>query len=125
MQLVNTTRRRFIAAGAAALGATALGRLPAATRGRRGAFFRERFWFRHGAGWGWPWFNQRYQRRWWADGQRGIYRLPPAANDTYYRPNPVLVLDHDVADIDVRATISLSNGTARGGLVARAISYGH
>ncbi|HEX2241552.1 MAG TPA: alkaline phosphatase D family protein, partial [Actinomycetota bacterium] len=57
------------------------------------------------------------------EGSRGIYRLPPAANDSYYRPNPILVLDRDVGEIDIRATMMTNNASARAGLIARASGY--
>lgn len=44
-------------------------------------------------------------------------------NRNFYRPNPVLVLDRDVANVDLRATLSTSNATARIGLAARASTY--
>jgi hypothetical protein len=85
--------------------------------------FRDEFRRRDAVGWGWPWFNQRYGRRWAVADQRGIYRLPATENSVYYRPNPILVLDHDVANADLRATISMSNASARFGLLARAYGY--
>ena len=73
--------------------------------------------------WGDHWFNQRYRRNWSIDGHRALYRLPPSENELYYRPNPILVLDHDVETVDVRATISASNVAGRIGLVLRAVGY--
>ena len=76
------------------------------------------------AGWGRAWFNQRYQRQWAISSRRGIFRLPATDNNFQYRPNPVLVLDHDVANVDLRVTVSMSNVTGRAGLAARAAGYG-
>ncbi|MFN2525907.1 MAG: hypothetical protein ABR505_06545, partial [Actinomycetota bacterium] len=118
-----SSRRNFLIGGLAAGITAAAARLPAWARRRDGAFFVERFWSRDRRGWGWPWFNQRYGRNWTIEGGRGIYRLPATANDSYYRPNPILVLDRDVAQIDLRATISTNNASARAGLIARASSY--
>ncbi len=117
-----------MAAATAAVGVRAI---PALARRRKKKrekpepkwLFRDRFRRRDGIGWGRPWFNQRYGRRWALSEQRGIYRLPATENSVYYRPNPILVLDHDVANADLRATISMSNASARFGLVARAYGY--
>jgi hypothetical protein len=127
---MGTTRRTFIGGVAAAGAAVAARAVPAFARRRRPKkpepkwLFRDGFQRRDAVGWGWPWFNQRYGRRWVVSSQRGIYRLPARENTVYYRPNPVLVLDHDVTNVDLRATVSLSNATARFGLVARAVGYG-
>jgi hypothetical protein len=117
-----------MAAGAAfaasrALPALARRRKPRRKKPQPDWLFRDRFLRRDATGWGWPWFNQRYARRWVVSEQRGIYRLPATENSVYYRPNPILVLDHDVANADLRATISLSNASARFGIVARAAGY--
>jgi hypothetical protein len=127
---MGTSRRTFIG-GMAAAGAAATARaVPALARRRKRKkpepkwLFRDRFQRRDAIGWGWPWFNQRYGRRWVVSERRGIYRLPPTENPVYYRPNPILVLDHDVRDVDLRATISMSNASARFGLLARAAGYG-
>ncbi|HEX2240258.1 MAG TPA: hypothetical protein VHJ82_03845, partial [Actinomycetota bacterium] len=122
--MLYSTRRGFLISGIATGLSAAAARVPAwARRARDGAFFVERFWSRDRKGWGWPWFNQRYGRQWSIEGSRGIYRLPPAANDSYYRPNPILVLDRDVAEIDIRATMMTNNASARAGLIARASGY--
>ncbi|MDQ3953599.1 MAG: alkaline phosphatase D family protein [Actinomycetota bacterium] len=127
---MSTTRRRFIRGIAAATAAVAVRAAPALARRRKKRkkpepqwLFRDRFQRRDTVGWGWPWFNQRYGRRWVVSDRRGIYRLPPTENSVYYRPNPILVLDHDVTNADLRATISMSNATARFGVVARASGY--
>ncbi|MDQ4124183.1 MAG: alkaline phosphatase D family protein [Actinomycetota bacterium] len=128
---MSTTRRRFIRGAAAAAAAVAVRTAPAVARRRKGKrkkpepewLFRDRFQRRDASGWGWPWFNQRYGRRWAISDQRGVYRLPATENAVYYRPNPILVLDHDVANADLRATISMSNASARFGIVARATGY--
>lgn len=128
---MSTTRRRFIRGVAAASTAVAVRAAPALARRRKAKrkkpepqwLFRDRFQRRDANGWGWPWFNQRYGRRWAVSDRRGIYRLPPTENNVYYRPNPVFVLDHDVANSDLRATISMSNVQARFGIVARGAGY--
>lgn len=127
---MSTTRRRFIRGLAAATAAAAVRAAPALARRRKPKkkpepkwLFRDRFRRRDAAGWGWPWFNQRYGRRWIVSDRRGIYRLPPTDNAVYYRPIPILVLEHDVANADLRATISTSNPSARFGIVARATGY--
>ena len=99
---------------------------PVAALGRRkkdDPLFEDDFVRRDRAGWGGDWFNQRYDRHWQVRSQRGVFRFPATENKTNYRPTPVLVLDHDVADIDVRTTISVSNPTARAGVLARATTY--
>lgn len=128
---MSTSRRTFIGGMAAATAAVAARAVPALARRRKERrkkpepkwLFRDRFQRRDAVGWGWPWFNQRYGRRWVVSDGRGIYRFPPVENTVYYRPNPILVLDHDVADADLRATISVSNPSARFGIVARAYGY--
>ncbi|HEV2755474.1 MAG TPA: alkaline phosphatase D family protein [Actinomycetota bacterium] len=126
---MGTTRRTFIGGMAAAGAAVAARAVPALARRRKRKkpepkwLFRDRLQRRDTPGWGWPWFNQRYGRRWAVSGHRGVYGLPPTENTVYYRPNPILVLDHDVANVDLRATISMSNPSARFGLLARASGY--
>lgn len=85
--------------------------------------FEDDFRRKDRAGWGGRWFNQRYGRRWEIRSKRGIFRFPATENKTNYRPTPVLVLDRDVADVDLHTTISVSNPTARAGLLARAVGY--
>src|SRR5687768_1668996 len=119
------SRRTFLGGSLAAVGATAARLSPARALGRRrtrkdGPFFSDDFQRRDRAGWGGPWFNQRYGRRWAISNRRAVFRMGETENRNNYRPNPVLVLDHDVADVDLRATLSTSNATARMGLVARA-----
>lgn len=127
---MGTTRRTFIGGVAAAGAAVAARAAPALARRRKRKkpepkwLFRDRFRRRDAAGWGWPWFNQRYGRRAIVSDHRGVYRLPATESRVYYRPNPILVLDHDVANVDLRATISMSNASARFGLLARALGYG-
>ncbi|HEY7875478.1 MAG TPA: alkaline phosphatase D family protein [Actinomycetota bacterium] len=74
-------------------------------------------------GWGSDWYNQRYGRNWSIQDRKAIYRLPATENSLYYRPNPILVLDHEVETLDVRATVSSSNTSARIGIVLRATGY--
>ena len=94
-----------------------------ARRKKDGPLFEDDFDRRDRAGWGGDWFNQRYDRHWQVQSKRGVFRFPATENKTNYRPTPVLVLDHDVADIDVRTTISVTNPTARAGVLARATTY--
>ena len=107
--------------GAIASRATPAGAL--ARRKKDGSLFQDDFERRDRTGWGGDWFNQRYGRHWQVRAERGIFRFPATENRTTYRPTPVLALDHDVADVDVRTTISASNATARLGLLARASTY--
>ncbi len=124
---MDRSRRRFIGGSLAAVGAAASRIAPAQALGRRrrrnDPLFADDFNRGDRTGWGGAWFNQRYERRWAIDSRRGVYRLPATENTNFYRPNPVLVLDHDVADVDVRATLSTSNATARIGVAARATGY--
>ena len=122
------SRRTFLGGSLAAIGASTAHLSPARALARRRSrkdepFFSDDFQRRDRAGWGGPWFNQRYGRRWVISDQRGIFRIGETENRNSYRPNPVLVLDHDVADVDLRTTLSTSNATARMGLVARAATY--
>ena len=124
---MHNSRRRFIQGSLAAAGAIASRAAPAAgalaRRRRGGPLFQDDFQRRDRAGWGGDWFNQRYDRSWQVQSKRGIFRFPATENRATYRPTPVMVLDRDVADIDVRTTISASNATARVGLLARAATY--
>lgn len=123
---MHNSRRRFIQGSLAVAGAVASRVGPAAARARRkknGPLFQDDFDRRDRAGWGGDWFNQRYDRNWQVRSKRGVFRFPATENRTNYRPTPVLVLDHDVSDVDLRATISVSNTTSRVGLLARAASY--
>ena len=124
---MENSRRRFITASVTALAAVA-GRaapvLGARRRTkRREPLFSDDFDRRDRDGWGPRWFNQRYDRQWSIKSRRGIFRTPSTENNFSYRPNPVLVLDHDVADIDIRTTVSKSNRSGRVGIVARATGY--
>lgn len=75
-------------------------------------------------GWGRPWFNQRYGNKWAVSKRTGIYTLPePQANAGAFNPNPVLVLDRDVAAVTVKALVSASSSGGRFGVVARAGGY--
>ena len=115
--------------GLAAVATAAAASLPArALAARRKSksdvpLFDDGFARRDRSGWGAPWFNQRYERHWSIKSRRGIYRLPAIDYKIGYRPNPVLVLDRDVAGVDLRATISVNNATARVGVVGRAVGY--
>ena len=123
---MHNSRRRFIQGSLAAAGGVATRVTPAwasARRKKQGPLFSDDFERRDRAGWGGDWFNQRYDRRWHVQSERGVFRFPATENRTTYRPTPVVVLDHDVADADVRTTISVSNATVRAGLLARAATY--
>ena len=127
---LDASRRNFIHAAVATAGAAVAELTPARAlaRSRRKQPRDEPLFddgFRRGdrSGWGAPWFNQRYDRSWGIKSRRGIYRLPAIEYKIGYRPNPVLVLDHDVAGIDLRATVSFTNATSRVGLVGRAVGY--
>lgn len=124
---MENSRRRFIRGSLTALAAVASRAAPAlgAQRrsNRREPLFADDFDRRDRDGWGPRWFNQRYNRHWSIKSRRGIFRMPSTENKLLYRPNPVLVLDHDVADIDIRATVSKSNRSGRVGITARAAGY--
>lgn len=124
---MNHSRRKFIGGSLAAAGLIATRSAPALARRatkRRKPLFEDGFGRRDRRGWGRAWFNQRYKRYWAIDSRRGIFRLPPTENRFEYRPDPVLVLDHDVANLDLRVTVSASNATGRVGVAARATAYG-
>jgi PhoD-like phosphatase len=128
---MSTTRRSFILRAAAATGGLLSRSLPAFARNKRnkkkekhaGALFYDDFKRPDRKGWGSAWYNQRYARNWSIKDRKALYRLPPTENSLYYRPNPVLVLDHEVETVDVRATVSTSNSSARIGVVLRASGY--
>jgi hypothetical protein len=128
---MSTSRRTFILRTATAAGAVVARSVPSLARGKKkdkdkkgdDALFYEDFSRPDRKGWGRRWFNQRYARNWSIKDHKGLYRLPPTENNLYYRPNPVLVLDHDVETVDVRATVSTSNPLARIGIVLRATGY--
>src|SRR5918999_3701998 len=126
---MSNTRRSFILRAAAATGALITRSAPSLARGKRakkkghGALFYDDFTRPDRGGWGSAWFNQRYARNWSIKDHKALYRLPATENNLYYRPNPVLVLDHDVETVDVRATVSTSNVSARIGIVLRAAGY--
>lgn len=116
---MEATRRELLAGAAASAGALLLG--PPA-RAARLLFFDD---FERTPAWGWggAWYNQRYRRYWRIESGRAVYHLPAAANPTPYRPNPVVVLDHDVADIDLSAALSANNRSGRAGVLARLSGY--
>jgi hypothetical protein len=105
--------------------------MPASARRRKKPepeppLFHDGFRRKDGKGWGWPWFNQRYGRTWAVAGGKGLHRTPAFENEIFttpYRPNPILVMDHDVKNVTLRGTFSTSNETARIGLIARASTY--
>ncbi|HEV2755636.1 MAG TPA: alkaline phosphatase D family protein [Actinomycetota bacterium] len=122
-------RREFLGRGlavsAATLGSSLLRLKPAEARAVSVVFsdsFKRKATPR---GWGKPWFNQRYGIPWGISKKKGFYDLPaPQAMALEFAPNPVLVLDRDVADSSAVVTMSADNAGARFGLVARAIGYG-
>ena len=76
-------------------------------------------------GWGKRWFNQRRGLKWGISKKKAFYHLPkPQTGAGRHNPNPVLLLDHDVTDSDVRARLSSNNKDARFGVIARAVGYG-
>ncbi|MGH2753549.1 MAG: alkaline phosphatase D family protein [Actinomycetota bacterium] len=85
--------------------------------------FADGFKRRDRKGWGAEWFNQRYERNWSIKDRRGLIRLPASESNVAHKPIPVLVLDHDVKNVDLRASISVSNKTARAGLITRMVGY--
>ncbi len=75
-------------------------------------------------GWGKPWLNQRYGLLWGISKSKGFYDVPaPQKGADDYCPNPVVVLNRDVADVDLTATMSTFNPNGRFGLVARMVGY--
>lgn len=124
---MDDSRRRFIRGSLTAVAAVAARAAPVLGAQRRSKrrepLFADDFDRRDRDGWGPAWFNQRYDRHWLVRSRRGIFRMPPTENNFSYRPNPVLVLDHDVADIDIRTTVSKSNRSGRVGMAARATGY--
>ncbi len=124
------SRRTFIGGALSGIGAALLDKTPGLARKRRRKrddgprpLFKDTFDRPDQRGWGRAWFNQRYRRRWVIRDRRGIYRLPASETNAYYRPNPILVLNRDVANLDLRATLSASNRTARFGVLVRATGY--
>lgn len=116
---------RGLAASAAAFGSTLFRLTPAEARAASVVFEDS---FRRSSsskGWGKPWFNQRHGSPWGIAKKKGFYDLPePQAMALEFAPNPVLVLDRDVLDAAVTATLSSTNENARFGLVVRAVGYG-
>ncbi|MDQ4125345.1 MAG: alkaline phosphatase D family protein [Actinomycetota bacterium] len=122
-------RREFLGRGLAATAATlgsTLFRLKPAEARAASLVFADSFKRRSTSkGWGKPWFNQRYGSAWGVVKKKGFYDLPQAQNRALeIAPNPVLVLDRDILDTDIVATLSSDNPGARFGLVARAVGYG-
>lgn len=81
-------------------------------------------------GWGKSWYSQRYGLTWAVRNSKAVYELP--APYTYpdtktgagdFNPNPVTVLDSDVADVDLLSVMGSDNAHARFGLVARMTGY--
>lgn len=120
----NDSRRDFLALSLAGAGYLALPSASAAASNRStDVIFDDRFNRTDGKSWGRMWFNQRYGRQWAIREGRSIFRLPATENAVDYRPNPVIVLDHDVRDLDLRITFSVSNAAGRAGVVGRVGTY--
>jgi len=61
-------------------------------------------------GWGRPWFNQRRGLPWGTARKKGSYKIPsPQLGAGRHSPDPVIVLNHDLADVDVKGCLSASN----------------
>ncbi len=125
---MTTSRRSFITRAMTATGAIATSAVPGLDlsfldTGRLHRVFGDDFLRTDREGWGHPWFMQRYGRRWSIDKGKGVLRFPPRANTIYYRPCPIIALDHDVAEVEMLVTVSSSNVTARIGALARAVGY--
>jgi phosphodiesterase/alkaline phosphatase D-like protein len=116
---MEATRRELLAGAAASAGALLLGPRARAAR----LLFADDFARSPDWGWGGDWYNQRYRRYWRIEGNRAVFHLPAPANDLAYRPNPVVVLDHDVADIDLRVSLSTNNPSGRAGALVRLTGY--
>lgn len=125
-------RRDFIGKGlvlaSAALGSQYL-QLGSALAGPR-RLFADSFTRVTSKNWGKAWYSQRYGLTWSVRNSTATYELP--APYTYpsmstgagdFNPNPVTVLDSDVADVDITSVMSSDNEHARFGLVARMTGY--
>jgi hypothetical protein len=119
-------RREFLKRTGAWLGAGAAASILPLTKARAaGVLFADTF-ARRGTskGWGKPWFNQRYGMAWGIAQKKGFYDVPaPLPSASAFSPNPLLVLDQAVADVDLTATFSTDNANGRFGLLARATGY--
>src|SRR5918992_90596 len=125
-------RRQFIGKGllvaSAAFGSQYID-LGAALAGPR-RLFADSFTRATSRNWGKAWYSQRYGLNWSIRNSTAVYELP--APYTYpsmstgagdFNPNPVTVLDSDVADVDITSVMSADNPHARFGLVARMTGY--
>lgn len=75
-------------------------------------------------GWGKGWFNQRRGVAWGIANKKAFYDLPaPQPGAAADNPNPVVVLDHNVLDVDIKAKVVSSAAGARFGLVGRVVGY--
>ena len=119
------TRRGFITGSLAGAGTVLAA--PKALGGSRDDLppivFRDRFQRESTSGWGRPWFNQRYGHSWSISNGFGRYDLPGPRSNKRFPPNPVLVLDAEVTDVELEATLAVTDLSARVGLLARACSY--
>ena len=113
-------RAGIVSAAGVAYGVTSRHRAEAATN----VIFLDSFTVARSGGWGPHWYNQRYQMTAGVSNGAAFYTLPnPQFAALRHSPNPVLVLDHDVADADLVAQMTADKTSARFGLVARSTSY--
>ena len=120
-------RRSFIARGLAlAAGAVGQGLVDLPSASAAPVLYRDSFARSATAkGWGGKWLTQRYGMPWGIKERRGYFRMPNTQfGATPFAPNPVLVLNRDVADVDITCKMTAANRSPRFGLVARATSYG-
>ena len=129
---MSISRRGFLSSSFASAGVVVVSRgVPVWARRRKKPepdtpLFHDGFRRVDRSGWGWPWFNQRYGRNWSVDNGKALFRTPPFENEIFttpYRPNLLLVMDHDVKNVNLAGTFSTNNVTARVGLLARAAGY--
>jgi hypothetical protein len=118
-------RRTFLRNGLASVGA-ALAAVFLPSSASAAALYSESFGRAPtSAGWGKPWFNQRRGIKWGIAKKKAFFQLPePQVGAGRHNPNPVVLLDRDVVDADVKARLSTSNSAARFGLMARVGGYG-
>lgn len=120
-------RRRFLKQAIAWGAALVASYLPRQVGAAAAVLFADSFTRRSSSkGWGKPWFNQRRGLRWGITKNKGFFELPtPQIGAGRHNPNPVIVLDRDVTDVDVKARFVSSNKNSRFGLVGRVAGYGN
>ncbi|MDQ5815868.1 MAG: alkaline phosphatase D family protein [Actinomycetota bacterium] len=75
-------------------------------------------------GWGKAWFSPRQDAYWSMRLGQALYELPrPQHGAADFSPNPVLLLDHDVGDVEITAMFSMDNRRARVGICGRTSTY--